>query len=134
MGGLAVVTLSARTGRGIDKLLPAVFAAHLRDIPVTIVAPGILWRTAVPFSLLQVAPDSPYRTGADLEGAVVISPSAKVVADELYSGRFATGVQIDLVIRVEQMRERKRCMRPAEAELLQLQGTQHRRSDTQWVA
>lgn len=32
----------------------------------------------------------------DLEDAVVISPSAKVVADELYSGRFATGVQIDL--------------------------------------
>ena len=26
--GLAVVTLSARTGRGIDKLMPAVFAAH----------------------------------------------------------------------------------------------------------
>jgi hypothetical protein len=33
---------------------------------------------------------------ADLEGAVVVSPSAKVVADELYSGRFATGVRVDL--------------------------------------
>jgi hypothetical protein len=31
----------------------------------------------------------------DLEGVVVVSPSAKVVADELYSGRFATGVRID---------------------------------------
>ncbi len=33
---------------------------------------------------------------ADLEGAVVISPSARVIADELHSGRFATGVRIDL--------------------------------------
>jgi hypothetical protein len=33
---------------------------------------------------------------ADLDGAVVVSPSGKVVADELHSGRFATGVRIDL--------------------------------------
>ena len=32
---------------------------------------------------------------ADLEGAVVESPSGKVVADELRSGRFATGVKIN---------------------------------------
>ncbi len=32
---------------------------------------------------------------ADLEGAVVVSPSGKVVADELRSGRFRTGVQVD---------------------------------------
>src|SRR5205807_4532795 len=31
----------------------------------------------------------------DLEGAVVESPSGKVVADELRSGRFATGMKID---------------------------------------
>jgi hypothetical protein len=33
---------------------------------------------------------------ADLEGDVVISPSAKVIADELYSGHFATGVKVNL--------------------------------------
>jgi hypothetical protein len=33
---------------------------------------------------------------SDLEGEVVVSPSAKVVADELYSGRFATGIQVNL--------------------------------------
>lgn len=33
---------------------------------------------------------------ADLEGAVVVSPSARVIADELHSGRFATDIWIDL--------------------------------------
>jgi hypothetical protein len=33
---------------------------------------------------------------ADLEDVVIISPSTKVIADELYSGRFATGVRVDL--------------------------------------
>ena len=55
--------------------LPAIFAAHLREIPIAIVAPGILWRTVAPFSLLQVAPDSPYRTGADLEGKTIGVPA-----------------------------------------------------------
>lgn len=55
--------------------LPALFAAHLRDIPVVIVTPGLLSRNATPFSLLQVAPDSTVKTGADLNGKTIGAPA-----------------------------------------------------------
>lgn len=55
--------------------LPALFPAHLRGIPVVIVAPGLLARSSSPFSLLQVAPDSTLRTGADLNGKTLGVPA-----------------------------------------------------------
>jgi NitT/TauT family transport system substrate-binding protein len=55
--------------------LPGLFAAHLRDIPVVIVCPGLLSRASNPFSSLQVAPDAPFRTGADLNGKTIGVPA-----------------------------------------------------------
>jgi ABC-type nitrate/sulfonate/bicarbonate transport system substrate-binding protein len=55
--------------------LPGLFAAHLRDIPVVIVCPGLLSRASNPFSSLQVAPDAPYHTGADLNNKTIGVPA-----------------------------------------------------------
>ncbi len=52
------------------SLLP-VMNAHLRGIPITIVAPQGLYTRDAQLSLLQIAADSPYKTGADLNGKVV---------------------------------------------------------------
>jgi NitT/TauT family transport system substrate-binding protein len=68
----AVVTGSyemARVG------IPASFPAHLRGIPIVIVAPGLLARSSNPFSLLQTANDAPYKTGADLNGKTLGTPA-----------------------------------------------------------
>ncbi len=55
--------------------LNAVMAAFLRAIPIVIVAPDNLFSAKSPFSLLQIAPDSPYRTAADLNGKTIGSPA-----------------------------------------------------------
>lgn len=68
----AVVTGSYDISR---TSLPALFAAHLRDIPICIVAAGLLSRQQTPFSLLQVAIDSPYKSGADLNGKTIGTPA-----------------------------------------------------------
>ena len=52
------------------SLIP-VMNAHLRGIPVMIVAPQGIYTRDAPLSLLQIAADSPYKTGADLNGKVV---------------------------------------------------------------
>ena len=48
-----------------------VFAAHLHDIPIVIVAPELLNEPRRPFAMLQVAPDSTIKTGADLNGKTI---------------------------------------------------------------
>jgi NitT/TauT family transport system substrate-binding protein len=55
--------------------IPASFPAHLRGIPIVIVAPGLLSRSTNPFALLQVAPDSTFKTGADLNGKTLGTPA-----------------------------------------------------------
>jgi NitT/TauT family transport system substrate-binding protein len=52
------------------SILP-VMNAHLRSVPISIVAPQAVYTPANPFSLLQKAPDTPYKTGADLNGKIV---------------------------------------------------------------
>jgi NitT/TauT family transport system substrate-binding protein len=52
----------------------SVFAAHLRDIPLCIVAPDHLYTPKNPFSLVQIAVDSPYKTGNDLNGKTIAVP------------------------------------------------------------
>jgi len=52
------------------SILP-VMNAYLRSVPITIVAPQAVYTPANPFSLLQKAPDTPYKTGADLNGKVI---------------------------------------------------------------
>jgi NitT/TauT family transport system substrate-binding protein len=53
----------------------AVFTAFLRNIPVAIVAPEKLWRSAFPNALLQIAVNSTYKTGADLNGKTIGAPA-----------------------------------------------------------
>jgi NitT/TauT family transport system substrate-binding protein len=48
-----------------------VFAAYLHDIPIVIVAPELLNEPRRPFAMLQVAPDSTIKTGADLNGKTI---------------------------------------------------------------
>lgn len=48
-----------------------VFAAHLRDIPIVIVAPELINDPHNPFAMLQVASDSTLKTGADLNGKTI---------------------------------------------------------------
>jgi NitT/TauT family transport system substrate-binding protein len=55
--------------------VPALFAAHLREIPVVIVAPALLARASDPFARLQVAPDSTVKTGSDLNGKTIGAPA-----------------------------------------------------------
>jgi NitT/TauT family transport system substrate-binding protein len=52
------------------SILP-VMNAHLRSVPIAIVAPQAVYTPSNPFSLLQIAPDMPYKSGADLNGKVV---------------------------------------------------------------
>ena len=52
-------------GSGIAAML-----AHLRGLPLTLVANGILWDPKKPFTLILVAADSPYKTAADLNGKI----------------------------------------------------------------
>jgi NitT/TauT family transport system substrate-binding protein len=46
-------------------------AAHTRGIPIVLVAPQAVYTAENPFSLLQVAPDSTFKTGADLNGKTI---------------------------------------------------------------
>jgi NitT/TauT family transport system substrate-binding protein len=48
-----------------------VFAAHLRDIPIVIVAPELVNQPSHPFAMVVVAADSSIKTGADLNGKTI---------------------------------------------------------------
>jgi NitT/TauT family transport system substrate-binding protein len=56
------------------SILP-LLAAYLRNIQVAIVAPELLTVASNPFALLQIAPDAPYRSGADLNGKTIGVPA-----------------------------------------------------------
>jgi NitT/TauT family transport system substrate-binding protein len=49
--------------------------AHLRDLPLVMVANGAIWDPKVPFSMLLVAADSTIKTGADLNGKTIGVPA-----------------------------------------------------------
>jgi len=73
----AAATTAVITGTyelGITNVLP-IFSAYLRGIPAAMIAPGIINTAAHPFAQLQVATDSPYHTGADLNGKTAASPA-----------------------------------------------------------
>ncbi len=52
------------------SILP-VMNAHLRNVPISIVAPQAVYTPDNPFGLLQKAPDTAYKSGADLNGKTV---------------------------------------------------------------
>lgn len=51
--------------------LPSVIIAHTRGIPFVVVAPGGLYEAANPIIGLLVRSDSPFKTGADLNGKTI---------------------------------------------------------------
>jgi NitT/TauT family transport system substrate-binding protein len=55
--------------------LLSVCAAHTRDIPIVVVAPQVLYTTRTREAMLQIAVDSSYRTGADLNGKTIAVPT-----------------------------------------------------------
>ena len=68
----AVITGTYDVGR---SSVLALFAAHLRGIPVTIVAPSIVNSVRNPNGELQIAVDAPYKTGADFNGRTMAVPA-----------------------------------------------------------
>jgi NitT/TauT family transport system substrate-binding protein len=67
-GPVATAAVVAGTYEMAKGNLLAVFSAHLRGVPIVVVAPENLYSARYPLSLLQIAADSPYKTGADLNG------------------------------------------------------------------
>lgn len=67
-GAAATTALIAGTYEIAKPALIAVFAAHLRGIPISIIAPGFVHTPQHPNALLQIAADSPYKTATDLNG------------------------------------------------------------------
>jgi len=63
----AVVSGAYEMGKGS---LIASLVAHLRGLPLVVVANGSIWDPKVPFNLALVAADSPIKTGADLNGKI----------------------------------------------------------------
>ena len=77
MSSGAAATTAVITGTcelGITNVI-SIFSAYLRGIPVAMIAPGIVNTAEHPYAQLQVATDSPYKTGADLKGKTAASPA-----------------------------------------------------------
>lgn len=63
----AVVAGTYQMGKGS---VIATLNAHLRGLPIRIVANGVLWDPRAAYTLVMVAADSPLKTAADLNGKV----------------------------------------------------------------
>jgi len=74
-GAAATAADVAGTYQIAKTSLLALFSAHLQDIPLIVIAPHILNEAENPQSLLQVAPDSPFKTGSDQNGKTIGVPS-----------------------------------------------------------
>jgi NitT/TauT family transport system substrate-binding protein len=74
-GSAATAAVIAGTYEMAKASLLAMFAAHLRGLPIAIVAPELVYTPANAYALLQVAVDSPVRTGADLNGKTIGVPA-----------------------------------------------------------
>lgn len=76
-GSAAVTAVIAGTYELAKSSLLAVFAAHLRDIPIVLISPEVAYTPKTPFAELQVASDSTIRSGTDLNGKTVGIPALK---------------------------------------------------------
>jgi len=74
-GSAAVTAMIAGTYALAKTSLLSVFSAHLRSIPITIVAPEFTYNARSPFGLLQIASDSPLKNASDLNGKTVGVPA-----------------------------------------------------------
>ena len=70
-GTAATTAVIAGTYEAANTSLLAAMAAHTRGIPIVLIAPQAVYTAENPFSLLQVAPDSTFKTGADLNGKTI---------------------------------------------------------------
>ncbi len=70
-GAASTAALLAGTFDIANASLISAMSAHLRDVPIVVVAPQIMYTQQNPYGLLQIAADSPLRTGADLNGKVI---------------------------------------------------------------
>jgi NitT/TauT family transport system substrate-binding protein len=67
-GSAAMATVVSGTYQMSSTNLVSICTAHVRDIPISIVAPTIVYTPRSREALLQIAVDSPYKTGGDLNG------------------------------------------------------------------
>lgn len=67
-GTLATTAVVAGTYEMGKGSVIASLAAHLRNLPIVIVANGVVWDPKAPVTLAVVAADSPIKTAADLNG------------------------------------------------------------------
>jgi NitT/TauT family transport system substrate-binding protein len=74
-GSAAVTAMIAGTYQLAKTSLLSVFSAHLRAIPITIVAPEFTYNARSPFALLQVASDSSLHSAGDLSGKTIGVPA-----------------------------------------------------------
>ena len=74
-GSAAAAAVIAGTYELCKTSLNAVFVAHLRDIPLQIVAPEVTYTKRYPFALLQLPMDSTVKTGSDLNGKTIGVPA-----------------------------------------------------------
>jgi NitT/TauT family transport system substrate-binding protein len=68
----AAVTGAYEMGKGSAV---ASMVAHLKNLPLVLVANGAVWNPAIPFNELLVAADSPLKTGADFAGKTIGVPA-----------------------------------------------------------
>ena len=71
---MAAAVLAGTYEIGKSSLLASV-NAHLRGIPLDVIASGAVYDSKTPFAALCVATDSPLATGKDFEGKTVASPA-----------------------------------------------------------
>jgi NitT/TauT family transport system substrate-binding protein len=73
-GAAATDAVVAGTYEIAKTAVTSILPAHLRGIPLTMVAPQTIYTPKNPFALLQVLPDAPYKTGADFNGKTIGVP------------------------------------------------------------
>lgn len=86
-GGLDVQLQKASNGSAVaaavvsgtfdigESSLVSLMNAHLRGVPVALIAAGSVYQAKAPMALLVVAADTPYKTAKDLEGKTIGVPS-----------------------------------------------------------
>jgi NitT/TauT family transport system substrate-binding protein len=74
-GSAATTAVVAGTYELSRTSVPAVLYAHVRNLPVTIVAPSIVNSERDPYAMLQIAVDATYKTAADLNGKTIGTPA-----------------------------------------------------------
>jgi NitT/TauT family transport system substrate-binding protein len=74
-GAAAMAAVVAGSYEMATVNLLSICSAHLRDIPISIVAPQVLYTTRTREAMFQVATNAAIRTGADLDGKTIGVPT-----------------------------------------------------------